>query len=103
MPPTLIEYLALSAFLLGVGLYGLISKRNLIRLLIAIEIMFNAANLNLVAFNTYASPMKFDGHILVLFAIAIAAAEAVIGLSLAVSIYRTYRTINVREVSKLKG
>jgi len=101
-------YMFVSAALMALGVYGLVSKRNFIRMLISIEIILNAANLNLIALTSYGiyprigSP-DLGGHVMAMFIIGVAAAEAAVGLALAVSIYRTYRTINVREIRKLRG
>ncbi len=101
-------YMFISAALIALGVYGLVSKRNFIRMLISIEIILNAANLNLIALTTYGlyprvGPPDLSGHVMAMFIIGVAAAEAAVGLALAVSVYRTYRTINVREIRKLRG
>ena len=96
-------YLILSSALLGLGFYGLISKTNAIRMLFAIEILTTAANLNLVAFSAYMSPSIASGQVLVLFSIALGAAEAAIGLSIVIVMYRLNQTLDVSELRRLKG
>ena len=97
-------YLLLSALLFSIGLAGALTRRNAILVLIGIELMLNAANLNFIAFWRYGpNPEAQTGVMFVLFAIAIAAAEAAVGLALIISIYRHYKTTNVDDVNDLKG
>ncbi|HEY6170248.1 MAG TPA: NADH-quinone oxidoreductase subunit NuoK [Verrucomicrobiae bacterium] len=97
-------YLLLAALLFAIGLAGALMRRNAILVLIGIELMLNAANLNFIAFWRYGpNPEALTGVTFVLFAIAIAAAEAAVGLALIISIYRHYKTTNVNDVNELKG
>ncbi|MBI5773380.1 MAG: NADH-quinone oxidoreductase subunit NuoK [Verrucomicrobia bacterium] len=97
-------YLLLAALLFSIGLAGALTRRNAILVLIGIELMLNAANLNFIAFWRYGpNPEALTGVMFVLFAIAIAAAEAAVGLALIISIYRHYKTTNVNDVNELKG
>src|SRR4051794_7208835 len=97
-------YLLLSAFLFAIGLAGALTRRNSILVLIGIELMLNAANLNFIAFWRYSShPEALTGIIFVIFSIGVAAAEAAVGLALIISIYRHYRSVNVDEINSLKG
>jgi NADH-quinone oxidoreductase subunit K len=97
-------YLLLSALLFAIGLAGALTRRNAILVLIGIELMLNAANLNFIAFWRYGpNPEALTGVMFVLFAIAIAAAEAAVGLALIIAIYRHQRTVHVNEVNALKG
>jgi NADH-quinone oxidoreductase subunit K len=97
-------YLILSALLFSVGLAGALTRRNAILVLIGIELMLNAANLNFIAFWRFgAHPEALTGILFVLFSIGVAAAEAAVGLALVIAIYRHYRTANVDEVNRLKG
>jgi NADH-quinone oxidoreductase subunit K len=101
---TLAGYLTLSAFLFAIGLAGALTRRNAIIVLIGIELMLNAANLNFIAFWRYSpNPEALHGVMFVIFAIAIAAAEAAVGLALIISIYRHYKTTNVNDVNELRG
>jgi NADH-quinone oxidoreductase subunit K len=97
-------YLLLSALLFAIGLAGALTRRNAILVLIGIELMLNAANLNFIAFWRYGpNPEALTGVMFVLFAIAIAAAEAAVGLALIIAIYRHKRTTDVNEANELKG
>src|SRR5690242_13544838 len=97
-------YLILSAALFAIGLGGALTRRNGIIVLIGIELMLNAANLNFIAFWRFSEhPEALTGVLFVIFSIGIAAAEAAVGLALIISIYRHYKTVNVDEVNQLKG
>ena len=100
---TLCHYLAVSALLFAIGLFGALTRRNIIGILMGIELMFNAANLNLVAFNRYLYPTGVMGSAIVLFTIAVAAAEVVVGLALVISMYRNMNTIYAEDINLLKG
>ena len=97
----LINFVIVSVALLGIGIYGLSVKRNAIRMLFAIEIIINAANLNLVAFGRCIP--HSGGQTLALFSIAIAAAEVAVGLSLIIVAYRMYKNIDIADFRSLKG
>jgi len=100
----LAAYLILSALLFAVGLAGALTRRNAILVLVGIELMLNAANLNFIAFWRYSpNPEALTGLIFALFSIGIAAAEAAVGLALIIAIYRHYQTTNVDEVNSMKG
>ena len=100
----LASYLLLSAALFSIGLAGALTRRHAILVLVGIELMLNAANLNFLAFWRYGpNPEAMTGVMFVIFAIAVAAAEAAVGLALIISIYRHFRTSNVDEVKELKG
>jgi len=97
-------YLLLSAALFAIGLAGALSRRNAIIVLIGIELMLNAANLNFIAFWRYGpNPQALTGVIFVIFSIGVAAAEAAVGLALIISIYRHYKTANVDQINSMKG
>jgi NADH:ubiquinone oxidoreductase subunit K len=97
----LINYVTISLILVGIGVYGLIVKRNAIRMIFAIEIIANAANLNLIAFSRYLGDIQ--GQIFALFAIAIAAAEVAVGLAIIIIAYRLYKNIDVSQYKYLRG
>ncbi len=101
MSNELIEFVIVSVALLGIGIYGLAVKRNAIRMLFAIEIIINAANLNLVAFARFLP--HSGGQTLGLFSIAIAAAEVAVGLGLIIVAYRMYQNIDIADFRSLKG
>jgi NADH-quinone oxidoreductase subunit K len=97
-------YLLLSALLFAIGLAGALARRNAIIVLIGIELMLNAANLNFIAFWRYgANPQALTGLIFVLFSIGVAAAEAAVGLALIILIYRHYRTTHLDQIDSMKG
>jgi len=97
----LINFVSISLILVGIGMYGLIVKRNAIRMIFAIEIIANAANLNLIAFSRYLGDIQ--GQIFALFAIAIAAAEVAVGLAIIIIAYRLYKNIDVSQYKYLRG
>lgn len=100
----LAAYLLLAALLFSIGLAGALTRRNAIIVLIGIELMLNAANLNFIAFWRFGeNPEALTGMLFVIFSIGIAAAEAAVGLALIIAIYRHYKTANVDEVNTLKG
>ena len=97
-------YLLIAALLFAIGLAGALTRRNSIVVLIGIELMLNAANLNFIAFWRFGpNPQALTGVVFVLFSIAVAAAEAAVGLALIISIYRHYKTANLDQVNSLKG
>ena len=95
-------YLLVAGALFCIGVYGALSRRNAIGILMAIELMLNAVNINLVAFWRYGTPAALTGQILALFTITVAAAEAAVGLALIIAIYRSRQTLNLDEVDLLK-
>jgi NADH-quinone oxidoreductase subunit K len=100
----LLYYLLVSALLFAIGLAGALTRRNAIIVLIGIELMLNAANLNFIAFWRYGPhPLALTGVMFVIFSIGVAAAEAAVGLALIISIYRHCRTTNLDQVNSLKG
>ena len=100
----LAAYLVFSSLLFSVGLAGALIRRNAIMVLIGIELMLNAANINFIAFWRFSDhPEVLRGILFVIFSIAVAAAEAATGLALIISIHRHYRTANLDEVDSLHG
>lgn len=98
------SYLILAALLFAIGLAGALTRRNAIIVLIGIELMLNAANLNFIAFWRYGpNPEALTGVVFVLFSIGVAAAEAAVGLALIIAIYRHYKTTNLDKMDVLKG
>ncbi|MFN0158750.1 MAG: NADH-quinone oxidoreductase subunit NuoK [Bacteroidota bacterium] len=94
------NYLALSAILFSIGVAGVLTRRNAIVVFMCIELMLNSVNLTLVAFS--ASLGDVTGQILVFFVMAVAAAEAAVGLAIVISLYRNKQTINIDEINTLK-
>ena len=99
----LASYIIVSAALLGIGIYGLSVKRNAIRILFAVEIIVNAANINFAAFTRYLNPPTVTGQVIVFYSIAASAMEAAVGLALILVAFRLYNSIDVRKMDKLKG
>ena len=99
---TLTHYLVLSAALFGLGLYAVLARRNAVAMLMGIELMLNAANINLVAFNKYAAPGSMQGQIFALVVITLAACEAAVGLALVLAAYRHLETIHLDEINLMK-
>jgi NADH:ubiquinone oxidoreductase subunit K len=96
--------LLLSALLFAIGLAGALMRRNAILMLIGIELMLNAANLNFIAFWRYGpNPEVLTGMMFVIFSIGVAAAEAAVGLALIISLYRHTKTTNIDEVNAMRG
>jgi len=89
------HYLILSAVLFSIGLYGVLAKRNAVIILMCIEIMLNAVNVALVAFSRYVTQMALTGQVFAIFVMAVAAAEAAVGIAIIITIYRNRETINV--------
>lgn len=97
------HYLIVGAILFGIGLYVALAKRNLVSVLMGIELMFNAVNLTFISFSRFVeSDSPLDGHVFVVFVITVAAAEAAVALGLAVLLYRVRGTVSVDEMDTLK-
>jgi NADH:ubiquinone oxidoreductase subunit K len=99
---TLNHFLILGALVFSIGLYGVLAKKNAIAVLMSIELMLNAINLNLVAFAKYTTPGQFAGHVFAIFIIGVAAAEIAIGLALVIAVYRDRVTTNLDDFNWLK-
>jgi NAD(P)H-quinone oxidoreductase subunit 4L len=96
------HYLALSAILFAIGLYGVLSKRNAIIILMCIEIMLNAVNIAMAAFSRYITPAALTGQIFAIFILVVAAAETAVGIAIIVSIYRNRGTIDADKIDLMK-
>ena len=104
MTPTLQLFLVMSACLFSVGLLAALSRRHAIFILIGIEMMLAAANINFIAFWRFApASARSTGVMVAIFAIAIAAAEAAVGLAMVIAVYRHFRSTNVDRLDQLKG
>lgn len=99
---TLAHFVVLSALLFSIGVFGLLTRRNAIGLLMSLELMFNAVNIDLAAFSVFLAPAGASGEIFALFVIAVAAAESVLGLALILAIYRRRQVINADEMDLMK-
>jgi len=98
---SLTNYLFVSVVLFSLGLFGVITRRNGVAVLMGIELILNAANLNFLAFARFGG-MNMAGHVYALFVIVLAAAEAAVALAIIINIFNNYNTINVDEVSGFK-
>ncbi|MBG9654600.1 NADH-quinone oxidoreductase subunit NuoK [Cytobacillus firmus] len=95
-------YLALALILFCIGLYGALTKRNTVIVLISIELMLNAVNINLVAFSKFGITPSITGQIFTLFVIAVAAAEVAVGIAILISLYRNKKSVNIDEMDVMK-
>lgn len=95
-------YLLVAAALFAMGLYGVLARRNAVAILMSIELMLNAVNINLVAFWRYQAPEAVTGQIFAIVVFAVAAAEAAVGLALIISIYRNRETVIAEDINLLK-
>jgi NADH-quinone oxidoreductase subunit K len=96
-------YLLLSAALFCIGLYGVLARRNAIAILMGVELMLNAVNINLLAFWRYMAPDRSSGLVWATFVLTVAAAEAAIGLALVISVYRNRDSVIAEELDSLKN
>ena len=95
-------YLVPSVLMFACGVYGFVTRKNLIAILVSLELMLNAADLNFVAFNRYLFPGQMEGMVFTLFAIAIAAAETAIAIAIIINVYRAVGNTDINEISKMK-
>ena len=95
-------YLVPASLMFVCGVYGFITRKNLIAILISLELMLNAADLNFVAFNRSLFPGQMEGMVFTLFAIAIAAAETALAIAIIINIYRAVGKVDIREITKMK-
>ena len=96
------HYLALAAILFCIGTFGVLTRRNAIGVLMSIELMFNAVNINFIAFSKFVTPDILTGQIFSIFVITVAAAEAAVGLAIVILIYRNYKGINIDKINFMK-
>jgi NAD(P)H-quinone oxidoreductase subunit 4L len=100
--PMLLRYLTFAALLFSMGLYGMVQSRNAVRVLLSIELMLNAVNINLIAFSRYVDPVALKGQLFVIFVLTVAAAEAAVGLAVVLAIYRSRQTVDMDKFTLLK-
>jgi NADH:ubiquinone oxidoreductase subunit K len=96
------HYLILSAVLFSIGLFGVLTKRNAVVILMCIEIMLNAVNITMVAFSRFVTPSLLTGQVFAIFIIVVAAAEAAVGLAIIIALYRSRETIDITKINLLK-
>jgi NADH:ubiquinone oxidoreductase subunit K len=102
MQPGLFHILVISTALFFIGVYGFFTRKNLITMLMSIELILNSVNLNFIAFNKYLWPGRMDGLFFTLFIIAIAAAEAAVAIAIIINLYRSHQSIDVDKAEQLK-
>jgi NADH:ubiquinone oxidoreductase subunit K len=98
----LLHYLILSGVLFSIGLYGVLAKRNVVVILMCIEIMLNATNIALVAFSRYITPTLLTGQIFAVFVIVVAAAEVAVGIAIIFAIYRSRKSVDINNFDLMK-
>ncbi len=98
----MLQYLALAAVLFAIGVFGVLTRRNAIGILMSLELMFNAVNINLVAFNKFIGPDNLTGQIFAIFVVVIAAAEAVVGLAIVLLLYRNWQGVEMDKFNIMK-
>jgi NAD(P)H-quinone oxidoreductase subunit 4L len=96
------HFLILATILFSIGLFGALTKRNAIVILISIELMLNAVNIALVAFSRFITPVELTGQVFTIFVIVVAAAEVAVGLAIIISIYRSRNTIDANKIDLMK-
>jgi NADH:ubiquinone oxidoreductase subunit K len=94
--------LIVSTLMFFIGIYGFLTRRNLITMLISIELILNSVNINFVAFNRYLYPQGFEGHFFSMIVIAVAAAESAVAIAIIINIYRNFKSIDVDNVDQMK-
>ena len=102
MEVTITHYLFVSTALFFIGVYGFITRRNMIAMLIAVELILNSVNINFFAFNKFLFPAKLEGLFFTLFIITIAAAEAAVAIAIIISVYRRYKSIDADQIDSMK-
>jgi NADH-quinone oxidoreductase subunit K len=98
----LTHILFVSTALFFIGMYGLFTRRNMITMLMAIELILNSVNINFIAFNKYLYPDKLEGVFFTVFVITIAAAEAAVAIAIIINLYRSHQSIDVKEAEEMK-
>lgn len=96
-------FLVLGAILFGLGVYGMVTRRTFIGMLIAAELILVGSSINFMAFNRFTAPDPVTGQVFTLFIMAIAAAEAAIGLSIVIAVYKQFKSIDAEDTAQLKG
>ena len=102
MEPALYHILFISTALFFIGVFGFFTRRNLITMLMSIELILNSVNLNFIAFNKYLWPQKMDGLFFAIFVIAFAAAEAAVAIAIIINLYRSHHSIDVENAEEMK-
>ena len=102
MELTVLMYLIPSLIMFGCGVYGFVTRKNMMAILISLELMLNSVDINFVVFNSFLFPGQLEGMFFTLFAIAIAAAETALALAIVINVYRKVKNVDIKEISKMK-
>ncbi|MCQ2287798.1 MAG: NADH-quinone oxidoreductase subunit NuoK [Muribaculaceae bacterium] len=102
MDLTLLMYLIPSLIMFGCGVYGFLTRKNMIAIMISLELMLNSIDINFVVFNRFLFPDQYEGMFFTLFAIAIAAAETAVALAIIINVFRAVKNVDINEITKLK-
>ena len=97
------SYLVIAAILFSMGIYGVITRKNAVAILMGIELILNSANINFIAFNRYGGMEKLDGHVFSIFVIVLAAAEAAVALAIVINLFKNVGSVDVDNADLLKG
>lgn len=102
MTLTVLMYLIPSLIMFGCGVYGFLTRKNMIAIMISLELMLNSIDINFVVFNRFLFPGKMEGMFFSLFAIAIAAAETALALAIIINVFRMFKNVDINDINKLK-
>jgi|TARA_Y100000758_G_scaffold270931_1_gene213147 NADH-quinone oxidoreductase subunit K len=97
------SYLVISSVLFSLGIFGIVTRRNAIAILMGIELILNSANINFIAFNRFGGMEKLDGHVFAIFVIVLAAAEAAVALAIIINLFKNVGSVDVDQANTLKG
>ena len=97
------SYLVIAAALFSLGIYGIITRKNAVAILMGLELILNSANINFIAFNRFGNFESLDGHVFTIFVVVLAAAEAAVALAIIINLFKNLGTVNVDEAKELKG
>ena len=97
------SYLVIAAILFSIGIYGVITRKNAIAILMGIELILNSANINFIAFNRFGGMNDLDGHVFSIFVIVLAAAEAAVALAIVINLFKNIDSVDVDNADLLKG
>lgn len=95
-------FLVISTMMFFIGIFGFLTRRNLITMLMSVELILNSVNINFVAFNRYLFPQQLQGHFFMLIVIAVAAAESAVAIAIIINIYRNFRAIDVTHIDEMR-
>ena len=97
------SYLVVAAILFSLGIYGVMTRKNAVAILMGIELILNSANINFITFNRFGNFESLDGHVFTIFVVVLAAAEAAVALAIIINLFKNIGTVNVDDAKELKG